>query len=200
MPLPEKVKESFITALQQRPIEDWSSILAGLPDKHKSEVLSGVDYSNITEEPKSVGDPQKEAKDTKQTNLQRFELEKGLRDVGIVLKDLELGESGELAKVFGRYQQFIPQKILSGNKAFLFNKLEQTKSAIVLHLRAKLKGQGTITDQEQDMLAKASTAISRNLEIDDVKSEVEEMKSFLEFQLSEIQSTGGGNDDPLGIL
>ena len=200
MPLPEKVLESFVTALQQRPIEDWSSILAGLSDKNKSEALAKVDYSNITEEPKGVSDQKEETKDTKQTNLQRFELEKGLRDVGIVLKDLELGESGELAKVFGRYQQFIPQKILSGNKAFLFNKLEQTKSAIVLHLRAKLKGQGTITDQEQDMLAKASTAISRNLEIDDVKSEVEEMKSFLEFQLSEIQSTGGGNDDPLGIL
>ena len=205
MPLPEKVKESFVTALQQRPISDWNSMLAGLSDKNKSEVLSLVDYSNITEEstatkPLSVGDQQKLTEATKQTNLQTFELKKGLRDANTILADLELGEDGELAGVFGRFQQFIPQKALSGKKAFLFNKLEQIKSAIVLHLRAKLKGQGTITDQEQAMLEKASTAISRNLDMADVKLEVEEMKTFLEFQLSQVQSTGGDNDDPLEIL
>src|SRR3990167_8509864 len=68
MPLPEKVLESFVTALQQRPISDWNSIIAGLSDKHKSEVLAKVDYSNITEdktfqptatEPLSVSDQQK---------------------------------------------------------------------------------------------------------------------------------------------
>src|SRR3990167_10219298 len=72
MPLPEKVLESFVTALQQRPISDWNSIIAGLSDKNKSEVLSLVDYSNITEEsavtkPLSVGDQLKlEEKQTKQ--------------------------------------------------------------------------------------------------------------------------------------
>lgn len=50
LPLPEKVKESFIEALQQRPTSDWGSILAGLNDKQKTEVLGEVDYSNIAQD------------------------------------------------------------------------------------------------------------------------------------------------------
>jgi hypothetical protein len=49
LPLPEAVKESFIEALQQRPTSDWGTILAGLNDKQKTEVLGGVDYSKLTE-------------------------------------------------------------------------------------------------------------------------------------------------------
>lgn len=204
MPLPEKVKESFVTALQQRPTDDWATILGGLNDKQKTEVLSSVDYSKLTEKPTqakelSASDIEKQRETAKVQSTQAFDLRSGIKNADTVLKDLNLGEEGELAGVFGRFQQFIPEKIMSGDRAYLYNKLVQLRQSIVLALRAKLKGQGTITDQETAMLEKASTAISRNLDIEDVKTEVEQMKTFLEFQLSQTGDSGGDND-PLGIL
>ena len=50
MPLPEKVRESFVEALQQRPTSEWGTILAGLNDKQLTDVLSAVDYSQIKDE------------------------------------------------------------------------------------------------------------------------------------------------------
>ena len=198
-------------------------------DKQKSEVLAGVDYSKLTQDTKedqftlgegqvrydasgrviASGPPKTRTTSTSDQikleekevfeRAQRFELNKGIRDADTVLADLELGEEGELAGVFGRVQQFIPEVAMEGQTAFLYNKLNQIKQSIVIVLRAKLRGQGTITDNETVMLERASTAISRNLDIADIKSEVEEFKAFFEFQLTQY-SNSVEDEDPLGVL
>lgn len=200
MPLPEKVLESFVTALQQRPISDWNSIIAGLSDKHKSEVLAKVDYSNITEdktfqptatEPLSVSDQQKVTEATIADKRKRYELEQGLELAQDLMTD------PELSSILGPIQQFTGG--LVGESAYTLNKLTQLKNQLALAIRAKLKGQGTITDQEQKMLEWASSAISRNISPENMKKEIQKAINFFNFELSLIESDSG-ESDPLGIL
>lgn len=218
MQAPDSVIENAQKVIYADP-EKLSTILAGFNDKSKQAILGSLDYSKMGKKEESsaasgtitevggrkllinpkTGETIKDlgsATGTVVDENQKYELQKGLKSADDVIKDLEKGESGALAGAFGAVEQFKPEWSLTGDTAYLFNKLTQLRQSIVLALRAKLKGQGTITDQETAMLEKASTALSRNIDIEDVKTEVEEMKNFLQFQLS---GASGGNNDPLGI-
>lgn len=212
---PDSVIKNAQMIIQADP-DKMATVLASFNDKSKSAVLEGLDYSKLAPKPKekegfTLGEGQVRydaagnviAKGPAKAGdaTSQFDIQRAVTAADTVLKDLSLGEQGNLAGVFGRFQQYIPSQAMKGDQAYLYNKLSQLRQTIVLALRAKLKGQGTITDQETAMLEKASTAISRNLDIEDVKAEVEEMKTFLQTQLS-----GGGGfivdspDGPVEII
>ena len=196
MQAPESVIKNAQMIIQADPAK-LSTVLASFNDKSKQAILQSLDYSKLAPK-KKASEGFTLGKDQVRYDAQgnviargessagtgdNYDLQRALTSANTVLEDLELGEGGKLAGVFGRFQQFIPEKVMQGDQAYLYNKLGQLKQTIVLALRAKLKGQGTITDQETAMLEKASTALSRNLDIEYVKAEVEEMKNFIEFQL-----------------
>jgi len=57
----------------------------------------------------------------------------------------------------------------------LRNKVDQLIAGIQLDERKKLKGQGTITDQEAATLAQSATSLSRNLPTEDFKTELKQV-------------------------
>ena len=173
MPLPEKVKESFVTALQQRPISDWNSMLAGLSDKNKSEVLSLVDYSNITEEsavtkPLSVGDQLKlEEKQTKQDIVKSEIL-----DTYSLINEILNNPKRSLVTGLSR---FSPTAYLPG-AGLIKNQIIQLQQILSLDNRQKLKGSGSVSDFEAKMLAQAATALGTNLSDDDFDKELKKIR------------------------
>lgn len=183
IPLPDKVKESFVTALQSRPVEDWSTILAGLPDKQKSEVLAEVDYSQIKEKSKdesfTLGKDQTRF-DEKGNVIARGVSEAGA-EVGATSEVLdnyslvnEILNTENLSLVTG-LSRFSPTAYLPG-AGLIKNKIAQLTNILSLNNRQKLKGSGAISDFEAKMLAQASTALGVNLSDSDFKKELKKIK------------------------
>lgn len=72
--------------------------------------------------------------------------------------------------------------ILGGEKGALKEKLNQFINTVALAARGALKGQGTITDQEQEMLKSAQTNLARTSDDKSVKAEIKKVKGIIGLQ------------------
>ena len=71
------------------------------------------------------------------------------------------------------------------------NQFKQLRSVLTLNNRQKLKGQGTITDRESDMLGEASTALNSNLSAEDARTQIRIIEDiFKESKRREMERAG----------
>jgi len=77
-------------------------------------------------------------------------------------------------------------------------KVEQIKNKLSLTEREKLKGTGTISDYEAQMLDKSVAALNYKMSDEDFKAELEKIRGILSGEYKD--GSESKQDDPLGIL
>ena len=103
-------------------------------------------------------------------------------DVSVAISDINKLLSNDLYKrIYGKGESVYPDLLRSQDGVDALKLRDRVVGLVVLAARGKLKGQGTITDSEQDILAKSATIlkdpdISEKLALE----EINRVKSFFE--------------------
>lgn len=101
------------------------------------------------------------------------ELSNNINQINTLLNDPQLGKITGLAAY--NPLNLIPGSSVNATK----NQLNQLKATISLDARQKLKGQGAISDFEFKVLGDASSALSKNLSLEDTKKELLKIKGIM---------------------
>lgn len=65
---------------------------------------------------------------------------------------------------------------IPGETQYVKNQLNQVKNILSVSNRAKLKGQGAVSDFEGKMLASAASALNTNLSVEDLRKELSKIR------------------------
>lgn len=84
----------------------------------------------------------------------------------------------ELANIMGPVNQYLGGNF-GGPAATAKNQFEQVKNMLTLNNRAKLKGQGAVSDFEGKMIEKAASALGRNLSYEEGKKQLIQIKGAI---------------------
>jgi len=95
-------------------------------------------------------------------------------------------DASALENVFGFGQSIT--SLTPGKTQLVKNQVEQIKQILSLDNRQKLKGTGTISDYEAKMLASAASSLGTNLQVEDAKLVMEQIKEA--FQRGALKSMG----------
>ena len=174
--------ESWATFVQTENPEDL--------ERYKSPAAAAQEQSNILKQQeleqknaqREIELAQKE-KDTKRAQrLEIIEAENAVNNIDSLL----LPES-DLDVIFGREEQFIPDWARSQEGLDMKAKVDNVVATLKLMAAGKIKGQGTVTENERTMLAEAATTLQKQtLSPEEAEQELMRIKPIF----SEVIGTG----------